>query len=219
MENEGKGIDPEEIRVIGGEYGYEVRVSWPSTGRTGSYEVLLRKATQQPAAELPMEGKVEEGMRLSEQGRGWSRYANRPLADWGEGGSAVELLEYLQERLPGYMAPVAYVELEKLPLTPNGKVDRKALPAPEGGAYVRRGYEPPVGEIEAKLAQIWGDLLKVERVGRHDNFFELGGHSLMAVSLVERMRQVGLRTDVRTLFTTPILSQLAAAMEEMEIRL
>ena len=85
--------------------------------------------------------------------------------------------------------PAAYVWLEKLPLTPNGKLDRKALPAPEGDAYARRGYEEPQGEIETKLAAIWAELLKLERVGRHDNFFELGGHSLLAMTLIERMRR------------------------------
>ena len=100
-----------------------------------------------------------------------------------------------------------------LPLTPNGKLDRKALPAPEGDAYVRGGYEAPVGAAEEALAQIWSELLGVERVGRHDNFFELGGHSLLAVTLIERMRRQGLQVDVRALFASPTLAGLAAAAE------
>ncbi|WP_236712362.1 non-ribosomal peptide synthetase, partial [Pseudomonas sp. Root401] len=115
-------------------------------------------------------------------------------------GEAVEietLRAHLQALLPAYMVPVAYVHLEALPLTPNGKLDRKALPAPDLDALVTRGYEAPQGETETTLAQLWQDLLKVERVGRHDHFFELGGHSLLAVSLIERMRQAGLSADVR----------------------
>jgi aryl carrier-like protein len=69
-----------------------------------------------------------------------------------------------------------------------------------------------VGEIESKLAEIWAEMLKVERVGRHDNFFELGGHSLLAVKLMERMRQQGLHADVRALFATPTLAELAATV-------
>src|SRR5215467_2539324 len=110
------------------------------------------------------------------------------------------------------MVPAAYVRMEKLPLTPNGKLDRNALPAPEGDAYVVRGYQEPLGEIEIRLAEIWAEVLKVERVGRHDNFFELGGHSLLAVKLMERMRRQGLHADVRTLFATPTLAELAATV-------
>jgi len=121
------------------------------------------------------------------------------------------LRTHLQGALPEYMVPAAYVQLDALPLTPNGKLDRKALPAPDGAALISREYEAPQGETETVLAQLWAELLKVERVGRHDNFFELGGHSLLAVTLIERMRQVGLSADVRVLFGQPTLSALAAA--------
>src|SRR5471032_806619 len=119
---------------------------------------------------------------------------------------------HLQGALPEYMVPAAYVQLDALPLTPNGKLNRKALPAPDGAALISREYEAPQGEAETVLAQLWAELLKVERVGRHDNFFELGGHSLLAVTLIERMRQVGLSADVRVLFGQPTLSALAAAV-------
>ena len=105
------------------------------------------------------------------------------------------LREHLLQVLPEYMVPAAYVQLESMPLTPNGKLNRLALPAPEGSAYVVRAYEAPVGAIEETIAQIWCEVLGVERVGRHDNFFELGGHSLIVVRVVERMRRVGLHVD------------------------
>ena len=75
-----------------------------------------------------------------------------------------------------------------------------------------RAYEVPQGEMEQALARIWEELLRVERVGRHDHFFELGGHSLLAIQLIERLRRLNLQTDIRTLFTTPVLSELAAAL-------
>ena len=102
--------------------------------------------------------------------------------------------------------PAAYVRMEKLPLTPNGKLDRKALPAPEGGGVCGHGYEAPQGEIEKELAGMWGELLKVERVGRQDNFFELGGHSLLAMRVLARCGKV-LRVEmaVRRLFARPVL--------------
>jgi aryl carrier-like protein len=126
---------------------------------------------------------------------------------------AQELRAHLAAKLPEYMVPAAYVRLESLPLTPNGKLDRKALPAPEGDANVVRQYEAPQGAIEELLADIWAELLNLERVGRHDNFFELGGHSLMVVTLVERLARAGLKADVRTLFTTPTLAELAASFD------
>ncbi|HEV2150588.1 MAG TPA: amino acid adenylation domain-containing protein, partial [Longimicrobiaceae bacterium] len=136
----------------------------------------------------------------------------RLVAYWvGEALEAEALRAHLQERLPEHMVPAAYVRLEEMPLTPNGKVDRGALPAPDGTAYATGAYEPPAGETEEALAQIWSELLRVERVGRHDNFFELGGHSLLGVTLIERMRRVGLHADVRTVFASPTLADLAAA--------
>jgi acyl-coenzyme A synthetase/AMP-(fatty) acid ligase/aryl carrier-like protein len=136
-----------------------------------------------------------------------------------EGIGAEQLRQHLSARLPEYMVPAAYVRLEKLPLTPNRKIDRKALPAPEGDAYVMRGYEEPVGETEKALAGIWAEALKLERVGRHDNFFELGGHSLLMVRVIARMRQARLDVDVRMLFAAPTLAEFAAATEQKEIAL
>ena len=130
-----------------------------------------------------------------------------------DGVGAEALRTHLLARLPEYMAPAAYVRLEKLPLTPNGKVDRKALPAPEGDAYGACSYEEPVGETETLLAGIWAELLKLERVGRHDNFFELGGHSLLAVRVMARLRQaLGVEVGINQLFAHPSLAGLAQSL-------
>ncbi|VEB43595.1 Linear gramicidin synthase subunit B [Chromobacterium violaceum] len=118
----------------------------------------------------------------------------------------------LSQELAEYMVPSGFVVLEAFPLTPNGKLDRKALPAPDGSQLSSRAYAAPEGEAETTLAAIWRELLGVERVGRHDNFFELGGHSLLAVTLVERMRQAGLHSDIRQLFGAADLAVLAASL-------
>ena len=125
---------------------------------------------------------------------------------------AETLRAYLSSVLPDYMVPVAYVRLDALPLTPNGKLDRKALPAPDGDAYGRGAYEAAVGSIETALAEIWAEVLGVEKVGRNDSFFDLGGHSLLAIHVLERMRRAGLQSDVHALFTTPVLAQLASTI-------
>src|SRR6185436_11440661 len=129
--------------------------------------------------------------------------------------TGAELLRaHLAERLPEHMVPAAYVRLDAMPLTPSGKVDRRALPAPEGDAYARRGYEAPVGEAERALAEIFAEVLGVEQAGRHDHFFELGGHSLLAVRVISRVRQVlGAEVGLADLFERPVLADLARAID------
>ncbi|AKJ29410.1 peptide synthetase [Caldimonas brevitalea] len=135
------------------------------------------------------------------------------LVAYYSGEAAPEALrQHAAQGLPAYMVPAAYVQIEHWPVTPNGKLDRKALPAPEGGAYASQAYEAPQGHTEQVLAGLWAELLQVERVGRHDNFFALGGHSLLAVGLIERLRQHGLHADVRALFTTSTLARFAAQL-------
>ena len=140
-------------------------------------------------------------------------YVTTRLEEEGAASELVSLLRsHLGKQLPEYMVPSAFVRLEELPLTPNGKLDRKALPAPDGESMVKRSYEAPEGEIEETLARLWTELLGVERVGRQDHFFELGGHSLLAVTLLERLRRLGLGTEIRSLFATPTLSGFAATL-------
>ncbi|WP_254900134.1 phosphopantetheine-binding protein, partial [Lonsdalea populi] len=127
-----------------------------------------------------------------------------------------DLRRRLSQHLAEYMVPGAFVTLDALPLTPNGKLDRRALPAPDQTAVVSRGYEAPQGELEVALADIWQELLGLTRVGRHDHFFELGGHSLMAVGLIERLRNRGWTLDVRSIFTTPVLHEMAEAMQDSQ---
>jgi amino acid adenylation domain-containing protein len=124
--------------------------------------------------------------------------------------NAEQLRSHLSAHLPEYMVPAAYVPLEAFPLTANGKLDRHALPAPEQDAYPSQAYEAPQGDTEIRLAQIWADLLKLDRVGRHDNFFALGGHSLLAVRVVTRIRQsLNIDISLTDLFDHPVLASLA----------
>jgi amino acid adenylation domain-containing protein len=129
----------------------------------------------------------------------------------------VDLRSFLSGRLPDYMVPSAFVQIERLPLTPNGKLDRRALPVPE---LVQRddlvGYIPPAGEVEQKLAAIWSDLLGRRGIGANDNFFNLGGHSLLALRLLSRVEQAwGKAPPLKAVFQHPTLRQFAFAMESL----
>ncbi|MEO7532772.1 MAG: amino acid adenylation domain-containing protein, partial [Ferruginibacter sp.] len=115
------------------------------------------------------------------------------------------MITHLRSRLPEYMVPALWVELESLPLSPNGKIDRKALPNPDLNLASGRGYVAPRNEMEQKLANIWQELLGVEKVGVHDNFFHLGGHSLLAMKMVAHMKKtllISIPIQVLFQFTT-----------------
>ncbi|UJB21510.1 MULTISPECIES: non-ribosomal peptide synthetase [Lysobacter] len=130
---------------------------------------------------------------------------------------AQELRIALSKALPEYMVPSAFVTLQAWPLTPNGKLDRKALPSPDGDAYIQREYEAPQGEIETVLADIWTELLRIERVGRRDHFFEIGGHSLLAMQLTSRVRQrLGQELELASVFGSPVLCELAELVRQAE---
>lgn len=122
---------------------------------------------------------------------------------------ATALRNYLSASLPNCMLPSAFVCLEAIPLNSNGKLNVNALPVPDEQSYAHQAYEPPQGELEATLAEVWGEILGLKQISRHDNFFQLGGHSLLAVELLERLRQLGLEIEIRSLFSNPVLSELA----------
>ncbi|WP_460091207.1 non-ribosomal peptide synthase/polyketide synthase [Pseudomonas sp. S2_E02] len=129
--------------------------------------------------------------------------------------AVAELRAHLLTQLPEYMVPVAFVRLDTLPLTANGKVDRKALPKPERAALFTREYEAPHNELESALAQIWAQVLQVERVGRQDHFFELGGHSLLAMRMVSQVRQrLGVELALGDLFANAELAAVAEAVAQ-----
>ena len=155
---------------------------------------------------------VREAVALAREDAAGDKRLVAYVVGAGEEIDAAALRAHLAASLPDYMVPAAYVALAALPLTPNGKLDRQALPAPEDDAYARAAYEPPRGEVEETLAAIWAELLGVDQISRHDNFFELGGHSLLAIQLLERLRRRNLSIEVRALFATPTLSDLAASL-------
>ncbi|MFL7793815.1 MAG: amino acid adenylation domain-containing protein [Anaerolineae bacterium] len=126
--------------------------------------------------------------------------------------SVAELRGYLGARLPDYMVPGMFVEMDNLPLMTSGKVDRGALPVP--GVENSAGYLAPRSAVEEVLTGIWKDILELARVGVHDDFFELGGNSLLATRLIFRLNEAfQVALSLRHLFESPTVAELAERIE------
>jgi amino acid adenylation domain-containing protein len=127
-----------------------------------------------------------------------------------------EIREKLRNRLPDYMLPSIFVRMESFPLTPNGKIDRRALPAPTSSLRTNTGgYIAPASPLEELLADIWAQVLGLERIGVDDNFFARGGHSLLATQVVARMRNaLNIDIPLPRIFETPTIAALAAWIEQ-----
>jgi len=137
----------------------------------------------------------------------------------GESGSDVDreaVNAFLEQRLPRYMIPAELIVLPAIPRTASGKVDRSRLPEPTGAEAGRADqYVAPRTPVEEELAEIWADVLSVERVGIHDDFFALGGHSLLGTQLISRVRKAyPIDLPLRRLFETPTVAGLASLIAE-----
>ncbi len=125
--------------------------------------------------------------------------------------SSIELRQFLQEKLPDYMIPIAFIPLDGLPLTPTGKIDRRALPKADlTHLQTDKPFVQPRNGTEETVCGIWGSVLGLVRVGVEDNFFELGGDSIMATQVVSRVREkFEVELSLRDLFTAPTVAQLS----------
>ncbi|HSK63090.1 MAG TPA: amino acid adenylation domain-containing protein, partial [Pyrinomonadaceae bacterium] len=126
---------------------------------------------------------------------------------------------FLIQRLPEYMIPSLFVSLEELPLLPNGKVNRRALPPPDSSRpELRREFVGPENPTQARLVELYMNVLALDKVGIHDDFFELGGDSILATRLVSRVRRTfDVELPLRELFWQPTAFELAAVIEKLVI--
>jgi acyl-coenzyme A synthetase/AMP-(fatty) acid ligase/acyl carrier protein len=149
--------------------------------------------------------------------RGASRLVAYLLAAEGTARPApAELRRWLRRELPDSMVPPEFVWVDAFPTTPSGKLDVRALPTP-AALSADREHVPPATPAEAALADIWREVLAVERIGRSDDFFDLGGHSMAALRVVEAVSErlgVTLRADA--LFDAPTLTELAALLSDAD---
>jgi amino acid adenylation domain-containing protein len=122
---------------------------------------------------------------------------------------------FFSQLLPHYMLPSAVIRLDSLPLMPNGKVNRRGLPAPSFSN--EQQFVAPQTAMQQQLADLWGEILRVTRIGIHDNFFALGGHSLLATQVVSRLADITqVELSVRNLFEAPTIAELAEQIETIQ---
>jgi tyrocidine synthetase-3 len=128
-----------------------------------------------------------------------------------------QLKKFLSGKLPDYMVPSYFVQMDKVPLTPNGKIDRKSLPEPQRN--VEENYVPPANQIQMKLVEMWSKILGIakEIIGINANFFELGGQSLKATILVTKIHQhFNVKLSLAGIFKQPTIRGLAGYIKEAE---
>lgn len=190
-----EGIDPDAVRAIHSEYDVEIRFGT----EPGTFDALLRRKGHAPAgAWMPAHDSTTAD-------------SNTPHKRMDLDNLVEKLRAHLEEFLPDYMVPQAFVMLEFLPLTPNGKVDRKALPEPIGKPRgSKQAYVAPGNDLERTIGGIWRDVLGVERVGRKDNIFDLGANSLLAVEANSLLQTaLGQKVPLVTMFRYPTIESLA----------
>jgi len=125
------------------------------------------------------------------------------------------LKRMLQQKLPPYMIPSYFVPIEALPLTPNGKVDRRALPEPQV-ELARKDYNAPRNEVEKIVAEIWAEVLNLEKVSIDDDFFEIGGDSIKTILICGRLLKRQLSINVNDFFANPTIRRMANHVKKSE---
>lgn len=212
LENQfSEGVDPEVFWRLGHKHGYDVRVSWPEGGAPETFEVELLSRAR--ASEIDWKTLASE-----RQLEPLERYIHSPLNVTFGQKVVPQIRDYLKEQLPEYMIPSAWVMLHEMPLTQNGKIDRRDLSLRELRKHTEDAgqYAEPCTDLERALADIWMQILKVDKVGIYDDFFELGGHSLHAAKLTLKVSErCGLELPAVSLLKYPTVEKMAKLVTSM----
>ncbi|HET8843800.1 MAG TPA: amino acid adenylation domain-containing protein, partial [Ktedonobacteraceae bacterium] len=191
----------------------------------GQLELIQALLTEQGYTLTLQEPALLQGTRLfllsatrSSTGRSPAPARLEPLTlPWATPHAVAEDLRLsLQQRLPAYMVPAAFVFLDQWPLTPNGKLDRRALPPPDQHIQQRKqAYVAPRTPLEEQLVSIWQQVLHTEPIGIHDPFFDLGGHSLLATQAISHIRkEIHQNIALIDLFQAPTVAEMALLLQE-----
>lgn len=205
-------IDPADLVELAAALSYQVQLTWGSE-RGQMHACFIPQAAQGAALDI---GRAIA--QTAQPRKSWQAYTNNPLLGKLNRTLVPQLRSYLQDKLPEYMVPSAFILLDSIPLTPNGKVDRKALPVPN---RLRKSDQErhlaPRTPTEHAVSTIWSEILGLERIGIDDNFFELGGHSLLATQVISRINsQWAMRLPLKTLFERATVKGLAERLDALQ---
>ncbi|MBD2414279.1 non-ribosomal peptide synthetase [Nostoc calcicola FACHB-389] len=202
-----QGIEPEDFWTLSKDLPYSIDITWSNCGDNGRYDVIFRR---QPTVKI-----TQSEITHTAKHRPWRDYTNNPLQAKFALELVPQLRDFLSEKLPEYMIPANFILLDALPLLPNGKVNRRALPSPDISAARNTLHTPPETKVEQMIANIWQDVLHLERVGIDDNFFDLGGHSLLVGQVHTQLREK-LNRDLSLveIFQHPTINLLAKHLSE-----
>ncbi|WP_235941328.1 non-ribosomal peptide synthetase [Paenibacillus puerhi] len=151
---------------------------------------------------------VKEAVVLARENEQNEKYLSAYLV-LRPGASISDIRAYLKSNLPDYMIPPYLTKLAQMPLTSNGKIDRKSLPEPDLNSQRADDYEAPRNEVEAKLADIWSEVLGAANIGITDNFFDLGGDSIKAIRVVSKLQKFGYKLEVKELFSHSSIKEVS----------
>lgn len=206
QDTENLAIDPQDWWHLETTLPYTVEITWSASRETGDYDVVLIRHGVDVADAV-----FQHNERSPQQ------FTNHPLQANVARQLIPELRQHLNQTLPDYMVPSAFVPLATLPLNSSGKVDRHALPL-LNDMHSSDSYAAiaPQTSTETALIEIWQELLQLQHVNRHDNFFEVGGHSLLATQMTSRIRDTfKLELPLKNIFAAPTIAQLAPILDAL----
>jgi amino acid adenylation domain-containing protein len=203
------GIEPEAWWDLAAILPYRVEVNW-SPISLGCYDVTFFHADPSEIVNPAVISSSPQERPIFHP-QPWHTYSNNPSFGKDSINLAAQFRTFLQDKLPDYMLPSAFVILPELPLTLNGKIDRRALPVPEiERSQLNTVYVKPQNETEEAIASVWQEVLKLDKVGISDNFFEIGGDSLLMAQLSSKLSKVlGRQLSIVELFQYPTIQSLS----------
>lgn len=210
LNKENAGIDPETFWSLEKVLPYSIDIR-SNTDKNDHYDVCLKRSDKRDM--IFSDQNVAHSTRNK---NGFEEFVNNPLQGKFTRRLMPQLRKYLEDKLPDYMIPSAYISVEHFPLTSNGKLDYQALPMSD---KIRPEIGPkfvfPKGPVEIVLAEAWADILGLEEIGMHDNFFALGGHSLLATQFFSWLRELfRVELPLQSIFEFPTLHEFITALSK-----